>query len=64
MYSSDARKAALKTFVDDLEADTRLKSHDRALLTAYKTQLDSGTSRREDTEFLGILQRFFSKIRY
>ena len=64
MYSTDDRKAALKTFVDDLEADERLIANHRALLTAYKTQLDSGTTRRQDQKFLYIMHRFFAKIKY
>jgi len=64
MLSTDDRKAALKTFVDDLEGDERLKALDRSFLTTYKTALDSGTSRRQDRQFMGIMRRFFSKIRY
>ena len=64
MYSTDDRKAALKTFVDDLEGDERLIANHRALLTVYKTALDSGTTRRQDQKFLEIMKRFFAKIKY
>lgn len=64
MYSTDDRKAALKTFVDDLEADTRLTANQRAFLTHYKGALDSGTKQTEDQRFLYIMDFFFTKIKY
>lgn len=62
MLSTDDRKAAWKTWIDALEADTRLNAHDRATLTAYKTQLDSGTTAKEDQRVLDIHQKLFAKI--
>jgi len=64
MKSGDARKAAWKTWIDGLEGDTRLLAHDRGILTAYKTKLDSGTSEKEDLEVLEIHKKFFRKIVY
>lgn len=58
MLSTDARKAALKTFVDDLEADTRLKKWDREFLTYYKGALDSSTKYSDDMTFSRIMQDF------
>lgn len=58
MLSTDNRKAALKTFVDDLEGDKRLNAHDRGRLTAYKSSLDSGTTTTEDLEMIGLFERF------
>jgi len=58
MLSGDARKAALKTFVDDLEGDTRLKKWDREFLTGYKTKLDSSTKYSDDMTFSRIMTDF------
>jgi hypothetical protein len=63
MLNSDTYAADFVTFLDAIEADTRLKLKDRNTLTAYKTKLDGGnTVVWEDMEILGILQRWFTKI--
>ena len=64
MYSTDARKAAWKTWIDALEGDTRLNAHDRGRLTAYKTSLDNHTTQQEDLEAMEIHKKFFAKIIY
>ena len=64
MKSSDARKAAWKTWIDGLEGDTRLIAFDRAFLTAYKTSLDTGTTAKEDMQALHIHDKFFQTIVY
>ncbi len=61
MKSTDDRKAAWKTWIDDLEGDTRLVALDRAKLTAYKTALDSGTTQKQDLEVLEIHKKLFVK---
>jgi len=62
MLSTDDRKAALKTFVDDLEGDERLKALDRSFLTTYKTALDSGTTRNQDLQLIGVFERFMVRV--
>jgi len=64
MKSTDTRKAAWKTWIDVIEADTRLSAHDRGRLTAYKTALDTGTTQQEDLEVLQIHKKFFNKLIY
>ena len=64
MKSADDRKAAWKTWIDALEADTRLNAFDRGRLTAYKTALDSGTTEKDDLEVLEIHKKLFRTIVY
>ncbi len=64
MKSTDARKATWKTWIDALEGDTRIVALERAFLTAYKTELDTGTTMEHDQRALYIHQRFFAKIIY
>lgn len=64
MRSDDDRKAALKTFVDDLEADERMCALDRSFLTYYKGALDTNTNKEEDQRLLRIMRSFFTKIKY
>jgi len=62
MKSTDARKAAWKTWIDALEGDTRLVAFDRAFLTAYKTSLDTGTEEWEDQLAVSIHLKFLEKL--
>ena len=64
MKSSDARKAAWKTWIDALEGDTRLNAFDRGRLTAYKGALDTGTVEAFDQEVIEIHKKFFQTIIY
>ena len=64
MRSDDPRKAALKTFADDLETDERLCALDRSFVTYYKTALDSNTNKEDDQRFLRVLKSFYAKIVY
>ena len=64
MKSTDTRKAAWKTWIDDLEGDTRLNAHDRGILTAYKSSLDDHTSQTEDIAVIEIHKKFLAMLRY
>ena len=64
MKSTDARKAAWKTWIDGLEGDTRLNANDRGRLTTYKTALDTGTTQAFDLEVLEIHKKFLAKLIY
>jgi hypothetical protein len=61
MLSTDTLKASWKSWIDALEADTRLVAHDRAILTAYKTALDTNTTYMMDQQVLEIHKKLFAK---
>jgi len=62
MLVADARAAAWIVFLDDLAADTRLRAHQRARITAYTTKLAGEiTAAREDLDMAGIIMEFIRK---
>lgn len=62
MKSTDDRKAAWKTWIDDVEGDKRLIELDRKFLTAYKGNLDSGTIERDDIYATQIIRKLMTTI--
>jgi len=58
MLSTDALKAAFKTWIGALKADTRLKAWDREYLTDYETALDSSTKNSQDMIVMRIMNDF------
>jgi len=64
MLNTDTYASDFITFLDAIEADTRLKPLDRNILTNYRTKLAGATTTpSEDLQVLGIFERWFAKIR-
>jgi len=64
MLAADARAAAFIVWLTDLAADTRLRAHQRARLTAYLTKLGGATTeKREDLDMAGIMNEFLRKVK-
>ena len=68
MSNTDAVAVALVAadgVIDKMELDERLSSTDHAALAEYQANLAAGpTSRRQDINFLRILEKFIVKQKY
>ncbi len=65
MLNTDSMASATITYLNALAANGRLKPLDQQTLTAHATKLGSApTSRRQDQQVVGIIDRFYAKIKY